>query len=89
MEQQEGWFKSYSNAAYVDLGFYDTERYKTYTRQCAKWLGWNCDILSGDPRLMVNFLEGNWDSEDFLVVEPGATVVASHDGKIIDAKPMT
>lgn len=68
------------------MGFYYTERYKAYTRQCARRLGWNCDILSGDPRLIVNLLEGNWDSEDFLVVEPGAMVVASHDGKVIDAK---
>lgn len=84
MEQQQGWFEKYSNAAYVDLGFYDTRKYKVYTRQCAQWLGWNCDVLSGDPRLIVAFLEGNWNPEDFLVVEPGGVVVASYDEKIVD-----
>ena len=86
MEQQQGWFENYSNAAYVDLGFYDTEEYKTYTKQCAQWLGWDCDVLPGDPRLIVNFLEGNWSPEDFLIVEPGAMVITSHDERIIDAK---
>jgi hypothetical protein len=84
MEQQQGWFEKYSNAAYVDLGFYDTRKYKVYTRQCAQWLGWNYDVLSGDPQLIVAFLEGNWNPEDFLVVEPGGVVVASHDEKIVD-----
>ncbi len=86
MEQQQGWFQNYSNAAYVDLGFYDTEEFKTYTRECAQWLNWNCDTLSGDPRLITDFLEGNWNSEDFLVVESGETVVASHDRNVIDVK---
>ena len=88
MEQQQGWYRNYSNAAYVDLGFCDTEEFKARTRECAQWLGWNCDILSGDPRLMMNFLEGNWDQEDFLVVEPGKTVVASHDNSILDVKTL-
>ena len=84
MSMQQGWFANYSNAAYVDLGFYDTEELKVYTKECAQWLGWNCDILPGNPQLIVDFLEGNWDTEDFLVVEPGGTVVASHDERIID-----
>jgi len=86
MEMEQGWYKKYSNAAYVDLGFYDTEKYKLYSKQCAQWLGWNCDILPGNPELIVNFLEGNWNSDDFLIVEPGEIVVASHDEKIIDVK---
>jgi len=86
MEMEQGWYKNYSNAAYVDVEFYDTEKYKAYTKQCAQWLGWNCDILSGNPQLIVNFLEGNWNAEEFLIVEPGEMVVASHDEKIIDAR---
>lgn len=86
MEMEQGWFKKYSRAAYVDLEFYDTEKYKVYTRQCARWLGWNCDILSGSCQLIVNFLEGNWIPEDFLLVNPGEMVIASHDEKIMDVR---
>ena len=86
MAMQQGWFKNYSNAAYVDLGFYDTEKYQVYTKQCAQYLEWNCDILSGNPQLIINFLEGNWNPEDFLIAEPGEMVVASHDEKIIDVR---
>ncbi len=85
MEQQ--WISNYSNAAYVDLGFGDTQPYKEFTEECARHLGWDCDILSGSPRLMVDFVNGNWTNEDFLVVNPGEMVVASHDESVIAAKP--
>jgi len=85
MEAEQGWFKNYSNAAYVDLVFGDNEHYRQYTRDCAKWLKWNYDELCGDPQLMRNFLEGKWDSDAFLIVEPGQRVVATHDEAIIKA----
>ena len=86
MEMQQGWFKEYSNAAYTDLGFGDTEEYKEYTRKCAEWLEWDCDEIAGDPRLIVNLLEGNWNSDEYLIVEPGETIAASYDDKIIKVR---
>ncbi len=86
MDMEQGWMKNYSNATYVDLGFGDTSTYKEYTRECAEWLGWNYDELSGDPRLITDFLEGNWNPKDFLIVEPGETIAASYDEGIIKTK---
>ena len=85
MQMEQGWFERYSNAAYVDLGFGNVEKYKQFTQGCADWLGWNYDELSGDPHLLVRFLEGDWNVEDLLIVEPGHMVVATHDERIIDA----
>jgi hypothetical protein len=86
MEMEQGWFKEYSNAAYVDLGFGDNSKLKEYTRECAQWLGWEYDELSGDPRLITDFLNGNWNTDDFLVLEPGETVAVTHDERVIDKK---
>ena len=86
IEMEQGWIAKYITAAYFDLGFYDTSAHKDYTKECAAWLGWACDILAGDPQLMVDWVDGNWDPERFLVVEPGETIVASHDSTIIKAK---
>ena len=85
MRASENWMDSYSNAAYVDLGVGDGERSKAFTRECAEWLGWGCDFLDGDPRLVKDFLEGRWDDERFLVVQPGEMIVASHDERVIEA----
>lgn len=88
MNATETWMTNYTNAAYVDLGFYETEEYKAFTRKCAKWLDWNCDIIEGYPKLVVDFLEGNWDEERFLVVQPGERIIATHDDRIIGAEPV-
>lgn len=86
MEMEQGWFREYSNAAYVDLGVGDSEKYREYTRNCARWLNWKCDELNGDPKLIRDFLEGNWDPDRFLIVEPGQTITASHDDLIVTIK---
>jgi hypothetical protein len=83
MEMEQGWLKEYSNAVYVDLGFGDNVRHKDYTRECAQWLGWKNDELDGDSRLVVDFLEGRWDEERFLIVEPGQMIMPSHDEQVL------
>jgi len=83
MQMEQAWMNNYSNAAYVDLAVGDTARDHALTRESAEWLGWQADFLEGNPRLMIDFLEGNWNDEDFLVVNPGERVVASHDERII------
>jgi hypothetical protein len=83
MEAEQGWVKNYNNAAYVDLGFYDTDHYKRYTRECAESLGWNCDMVCGDPQLVRDFVDGHWDDERFLVVQPGEEIIASHDPGVL------
>ena len=42
--------------------------------------------MEGSLRLIFNFLEGNRHSEDFLIVESGGTVAASHDEREIEVK---
>jgi hypothetical protein len=86
MDMEQGWFKEYSNAAYTDLGFGTNDHYKEYSKQCAEWLGWDYDELQGDPRLIKSLVYGDWNSEDFLIVEPGQRIVASYDEGIIRAE---
>lgn len=89
MQAEQAWFHNYSNAAYVDLGFGDSEGYKEYTRACADWLKWKCDVLQGSPGLVQRFLDGPWNEDDFLVAPPGSHIVPTHDARIIAAEPVT
>jgi len=86
MQIEQRWIHDYSNAAYVDLGFYDTEQYKKFSKKCAEELSWSYDEQIGDPQLIINFLEGNWNTDDFLIVRPGEKVIASYNEQIIDVK---
>ncbi len=85
MEMEQGWFREYNNAAYVDLGVSESAADRSYTQACAEWLKWSYDELRGDPRLIKKWLEGSRDEKDFLVVEPGQQVAASYDERIIKA----
>ena len=83
---EQDWFNKYTNAAYVDLNIGETDRFKNYTKECADWLKWNYDELKGDPELLKNFLNGNWnDDSKYLIVEPGYMIQPSYDSLIIEA----
>jgi len=87
LEVEQHWIHEYTTAAYVDLGFYDTRHCKELTKECARQLNWNYDELKGDPQLLIHFLEGNWNPEDYLVVQPGQKIIASFDERIFDVGP--
>ncbi len=75
MDVEQTWMREYRWAVFVDWGVVDSEAYKRYTRQCAAFLGWDYDELPGDAGLMQRFVDGLWDEEEFLVVEPGRRIV--------------
>lgn len=83
IEVEHAWMKQYSNAAYVDLGFLDSQPYREFTRRCAAAFGWHYDELHGDPSLIQKLLAGNWNPEDFLIVPPGHTIQPSHTDSIL------
>jgi len=98
LETEESWMRNYSNAAYVDLAIGGVnnesacggappngiaEAHREFTRRSAEWLGWKCDFLTGNPRLVRDFLDGRWNSDDFLVVEPGCEIAPSYDDSIL------
>lgn len=86
MDMDQGWYREYSNAAYVDLGVCDATQYKEYTKDCAQWLKWSCDEMEGNIQLMTDFVNGNWNNEDYLIVEPGQKIIASNDNSIMDVE---
>lgn len=86
MEASENWATSYNNAAYVNLGIANDGFYRDFTREAAEWLHWNCDFLEGDNRLVRAFLDGAWNEEEFLVVQPGEEIAPSYDERVITAR---
>ncbi|MDR1566254.1 MAG: DUF1638 domain-containing protein [Treponema sp.] len=87
MEMEQGWFKSYNRAFFIDwevLG--NADYYRRYTRECASYLKWNYQEEKGSPALLEKMLEGRFDGEDVLVVPPGKTIAPSYDEGIIRYK---
>ncbi len=76
MEMEQNWFKEYSRATYIDWGLPGSETYRRFTKECAEYLGWDYDEISGDQTLMQRLADGEWDSEAFLVLKPGQKLQA-------------
>ncbi len=89
MECEQNWFKAYGRATYVHLSIGATDQDKAYTRDCAEWLGWSYDEQAGDPALVRALVEGDWDADRFLVVEPGQMPRMTGDDRIIEAVDQT
>jgi len=86
MEMEQGWFKSYDRAFYIDweeLG--NSEYYRSYTEKCAAYLKWKYEECQGSPLLLEKMLSGCFDEEEVLVVPPGMKIAAGFDEKIIRA----
>ena len=52
----------------------DAEKEKEYTKQCAEYLGWKYDEVKGDSGLMQRLVDGQWNEDEFLVVQPGQKI---------------
>ena len=87
MESMQGWTKSYHNAAYIQMPYYENPEHQKFTKEAADYFGWEYTHLDGDPSLMERLINGPWDEKDFLVVPPGHQVFATNDERIIDCSP--
>jgi len=84
MEMEQGWFKNYNNAAFIDwkdLG--NSGYYRDYSKKCAEFLRWGFCELDGSSLLLQNLLNGIFDENQVLVVPPGKKVISSNDDGII------
>jgi hypothetical protein len=84
MESEQHWFKTYDTAAFVHLGAGPVEKELAFTHQCAQWLGWRCDHQRGDPALLVALLNGPWDNDRFVVLNPGQTFRLVADERVLE-----
>jgi len=79
---------NHSHAAYTDLALPGDVAQHAYASHCTHCLGWKLKHERGDPRLLIDLLNGAWDDERFLVVQPGEQIAASGDRhRILKAVP--
>lgn len=74
MEMEQNWMNEYQRAVFIDWGMVNSQQYREYTRKCAEYMGWDYDRLEGDPGLLEKLMAGQWNRDEFLVLEPGETI---------------
>ncbi|MBL7107270.1 MAG: DUF1638 domain-containing protein [Phycisphaerae bacterium] len=75
MELEQSWMKEYQRATYIDWSFANSENQKDYTKKCAEFMGWNYDCVEGNSGLMQRLVDGDWNEDEYLIVQPGETIV--------------
>jgi hypothetical protein len=77
--------QNYSRMTFIDMALGPDDRFARHARDEAARRGWKYEELVGDMSLVQSLVDGPWDNERFLVVEPGRRVASSFDDGIIKA----
>lgn len=80
------WMTHYTRAVYLDLGFGDESVAEAEARASAASHHWKYERIAVNLDLFQRLLNGQWDADDFLVVQPGQTVAMSYDDLILEAR---
>ncbi|MBR0143509.1 MAG: DUF1638 domain-containing protein [Clostridia bacterium] len=81
--EETGGLKNYHNAAYISMPFLNNAHYARTAKEAADYFQWNYHEIPGDTGLLAKFVAGQWDEEDFLILEPGEKAEQSYDDRII------
>jgi hypothetical protein len=68
------------------LGKIDELKQKSVAAAASK--NWKFDEYQGDLCLIEKLLDGEWNKEDFLILNPGEKITPSYDDDIITAVEM-
>lgn len=83
MEVMGEWTSHYTRAVFIDTNQGDTSRYENVAREQAHRRGWLFERKQGNRRLLEALVNGQWNTDEFLVVPPGfMTQQSSGDGLI-------
>jgi Protein of unknown function (DUF1638) len=86
METMGDWLKNYRRLTLIDTGVGPHEEYRRISRAQAAEKNWVYEEVAGDTSLIRKLLNGDWNEEDFLVLQPGQKIAASNDEGVICAK---
>ncbi len=83
MEQEQQWYAHYTRAAFINMGLGAIEAYRKFTQDLAADRGWEYLEIEGDMSLIHRLLNGDWNSDDFLKIQPGQMIIESFDTLIL------
>jgi hypothetical protein len=85
METMESWQgpNNYDTLGYIDMDIGNFDRYEEQSRQEACDKGWSFKRLQGDTSLLQRLVDGDWNNDEFLIVEPGQRIEPVYLGEII------
>lgn len=74
MKVMDDWQSHYERAAFIEMGVGGGKAAETRALTDAQRYDWRFERLTGDLVLVKRLLEGDWNKDDFLVLQPGQTI---------------
>lgn len=79
--------KNYSQITFIEMGVEPDNRFEKIAQEEAQERHWTYEKTVGDLSLIRRLLNGDWNDHDFLEIQPGYEISASHDDRIISSIP--
>ena len=78
--------KNYRQLTFIEMGIEPDDRFELQTLQEAEERGWSFEKEQGDLSLIQRLVDGHWQEDAFLVVQPGTRIVARYDEGIVSSE---
>jgi len=83
LQTENNWYSDYKFGAYIKPKNNKYPDYSEFTINAAKHFGWEYKEINSDMRLIENISNGDFSTDDFLIIPPNHTAVQSYDDKIL------
>ncbi len=84
-QTMSAWQEHYTRGACIRFPFYGQLDICAQVRGICEQNGWAYAEIPGDIGLLQDWLDGRWDAERFLTIEPGESIRAEYGERIIEA----
>lgn len=84
-EEFSSFRRHYTGLTYISTGIPTDEASRNQARSEAVGQGWKFDEVAGSISILERLVDGPWNTDDFLVVPPGATIRANFGDAIMEA----
>jgi hypothetical protein len=88
LEVMDRWTENYTHGVLIDFEFAAPLKLDEEVQKICSNRGWEYEELKGDLGLLQRWLDGEWDSEDFLTVHPREKIVPTYDDQLIGVEPV-
>ncbi len=75
--------RNYGQLTFIEMGIEPDDRFERAARADAEKFGWRFEKVRGDLTLIQRLVDGHWSGADFVVLPPGAQLIATHDDRIL------
>jgi hypothetical protein len=86
LDQFEGFTRHYGRLAYIAMPVDAAQKWEAEARDIAARNNWQYDRLDGDPGWLKRLLSGEWNEDEFLMLQPGERVTIAADERLIAAE---